>query len=437
MSSVYEAGPIVRTNQLDYDEEVLYKAKQYLFDHVRRKGDQPFCLTASFTHPHDPYNMTRDYYELYEDVDIPLPKTPAFPYEQQDPHAQRLMKVIDAAGKDLTDEQIREARRSYFASCTYVDHQINELLKTLENCGFGDNTIVVFSGDHGDMLGERGLWYKMNWFENSGRVPLLVHAPGRFSPRRVKENVSTMDLMPTFVELIGSNVSPDLPLDGVSLVPYITDSQAPKLDTVIGEYMGEGTLAPLVMIRRGRYKFVYCPLDPPQLYDLIDDPREINNLAAAYTSELPTQNSFNRNINDGNFGVLQDLSTEQIRPSAISQSDPLFPVRIASPSPPRTPSPKRKDINAPLPPAHVQEILRRFFQETAERWDFTALTKQVLLNQRQRRLVSKALLKGRVQGWDFTPRADGSAQYVRNFGVNADALEDFEIVSRWPRQIAT
>lgn len=435
MSSVFDAGPIVRTNQLDYDEEVLYKSKQYLFDHARKRSDQPFCLTASFTHPHDPYNMTKDYYDLYEDVDIPLPKVSAIPYEQQDPHARRLMKVIDIVGKDLTDDQIRKARRSYFASCTYVDHQIGELLKTLRDCGFGDNTIVVFCGDHGDMLGERGLWYKMNWFEHSGRVPLLVHAPGRLSPKRITESVSTMDLMPTFIELVGETIPSHFPLDGVSLMSHLSGSSSPKRDTVIGEYMGEGTLAPIVMIRRGRYKFVYCPIDPPQLYDLVDDPEEINNLAAGCSPGLPSadRSAFGKNGQEKDAHRFHERLPAQVHPHLYTRLDPLLPSSVPSPSPPRTPSPRRNDVCAPLPPSHIQEVLHDFFQEAAERWSFPTLTEQVLLNQRERRLVNEALTKGRVTTWDFTPVADGGAQYVRNVGSRGEALEDLEFTSRWPR----
>lgn len=148
----------------------------------------------------------------------------------------------------------------------------------LEKTGLVDNTIIVFTGDHGDMLGERGLWYKMTWFENSARVPMIFHAPKYFAPERVPENVSTMDLLPTFTELGGAQLFPHLPLDGVSLMPYLMDSNGLRTDIVYGEYMGEGTQAPVVMIRRSRWKFVYSTIDPPMLFDLVTDPEEKVNL---------------------------------------------------------------------------------------------------------------------------------------------------------------
>ncbi|WP_028239091.1 choline-sulfatase [Stutzerimonas azotifigens] len=276
MSSVLQAGPCVRTNQLDFDEEVVFKARQYLYDHVRQAGGQPFCLTVSMTHPHDPYTIPREYWDLYREQDIPLPEVRLQQHEQ-DPHSQRLLKVIDLWDKPLPEQKIIDARRAYFGACSYVDTQIGTLLETLADCGLAEDTIVVFSGDHGDMLGERGLWYKMHWFEMAARVPLLVHAPKRFAPGRVKASVSTVDLLPTLVELAGGTLEPQLPLDGRSLLAHLEGRGGH--DEVIGEYMAEGTTSPLMMIRRGPWKFIYSEQDPLLLYDLQNDPRELENLA--------------------------------------------------------------------------------------------------------------------------------------------------------------
>ena len=229
-------------------------------------------------HPHDPYTIAAEYWDRYEDVDIPLPRQ-HFADAEQDPHSQRLLKVIDLWGKPLPDEKIRDARRAYFGACSYVDDQIGLLLKTLADCRLDQDTIVVFSGDHGDMLGERGLWYKMHWFEMAARVPLLVHAPGRFQAHRVSQSVSTVDLLPTLVELAGGSLERNLPLDGRSLLPHLRGEGGH--DGVLGEYMAEGTTSPLMMIRRGPYKFIYSEADPCLLFDLANDPQELENLAAS------------------------------------------------------------------------------------------------------------------------------------------------------------
>jgi choline-sulfatase len=276
MSSVLQAGPCVRTNQLDFDEEVVFKAQQYLFDHIREDGDQPFCLTVSMTHPHDPYTIPKPFWDLYSDDEIPLPADlPA--QADLDAHSQRLLKVYDLWGKQLPTEKIRDARRAYFGACSYIDHNVGRLLQTLQDTGLADDTIVVFSGDHGDMLGERGLWYKMHWFEMAARVPLLVCAPGQFGPARVSASVSTADLLPTLVELAGGTLEADLPIDGRSLVGHLQGRSGH--DEVFGEYMAEGTIGPLMMIRRGPWKFIYSEDDPCLLYHVADDPHERNELS--------------------------------------------------------------------------------------------------------------------------------------------------------------
>ncbi|SDP95286.1 choline-sulfatase [Ectopseudomonas guguanensis] len=276
MSSVLQAGPCVRSNQLDFDEEVVFKARQYLYDHVRLTPEQPFCLTVSMTHPHDPYTIPREYWDRYEGVDIPMPRQ-HIEQAEQDPHSQRLLKVIDLWDKPLPEDRIRDARRAYFGACSYIDDNIGKLLGTLEECGLAEDTLIVFSGDHGDMLGERGLWYKMHWFEMSARVPLLVHAPKRFAAHRVSQSVSTLDLLPTLVELAGGQIEQGLELEGRSLLPHLKGEGGH--DEVLGEYMAEGTLSPLMMIRRGPWKFVYSEQDPLLLFNLDNDPLERQNLA--------------------------------------------------------------------------------------------------------------------------------------------------------------
>jgi choline-sulfatase len=179
----------------------------------------------------------------------------------------------------VTGEQVRTARRAYYGAVSYVDDQIGVLLKALDDARFAADTIVLLIADHGDMLGERGLWYKMNFFEPACRIPLIVHAPARFAARHVQSSASLVDILPTLCDLAGVGSAECVTsLDGNSLMPQLA-GEAGKGE-VIGEYLAEGAIAPLVMIKRGRYKFVHSPVDPDQLYDLADDPDEVRNLAA-------------------------------------------------------------------------------------------------------------------------------------------------------------
>jgi choline-sulfatase len=277
MGSVTEAGPCVRTNQLDYDDEVVHAARQKLFDLARDADNRPFCMTVSLTHPHDPYAIADEYWDLYDDADIDPPRVPHTP-GNEDAHSRRLRGVIDIARDPVDAAQVRAARRAYYGAVSYVDEQLGRLLRVLEQTGQRDNTIVVFTSDHGDMLGERNLWYKMHFFEPAARVPLLVHAPGRFAARRVKESVSSVDLLPTLLDLAQANA--DHPHDhaGRSLLPHLQGQGGH--DDVDAEYLAEGALAPIVMLRRGPYKFIHSPADPDQLYHLDTDPDELHNLVS-------------------------------------------------------------------------------------------------------------------------------------------------------------
>ncbi len=278
MSSVTQAGTCIRSNQLDFDDEVIFHSERYLYDYVRGDDDRPFALTVSMTHPHDPYAITAEYWDRYNNDDIDLPQVNIAP-EDLDPHSKRLRAVYDMDAQEITEQQIRNARHAYYGAISYTDDQVGKLLKVLDDTNLRENTIIVFSGDHGDMLGERGLWYKMSWFENSARVPMIINAPHHFAARRVKESVSTMDLLPTFAEIANNGKAPVYanPIDGRSLLPHLKGQKGHN--EVIGEYLGEGALAPLFMIRRGEYKFVCSCVDPDQLYNLNEDPQELNNLA--------------------------------------------------------------------------------------------------------------------------------------------------------------
>jgi len=230
------------------------------------------------THPHDPYSIPQRYWDRYDGVAIDMPRVRASAVPL-DPHSRRLRHVCGLDLQPVDDAQTHAARRAYYGALSYVDDQIGVLLAALEDAGFADDTIVMVLADHADMLGERGLWYKMNFFDAACRIPLIVHAPNRFAPHRVTQSASLVDILPTLCELgLGPVAAYATPLDGTSLVPSLNGAAAN--DEVIGEYLAEGAISPVVMIKRGRYKFVHSPADPDQLYDLAQDPDELNNLAA-------------------------------------------------------------------------------------------------------------------------------------------------------------
>ncbi len=216
------------------------------------------------------------------------------------------------------------------------------MLKALEDTGQLDNTIVIVTADHGDMLGERGLWYKMTHFEHSARVPLIFAGPDVLKGRS-DSPCSLVDILPTLLGLAGADPELGLPLDGRSLVPELRGQ--PTEGEAISEYCAECVGQPNVMIRRGPFKYMYAPGDPPMLFDVVSDPDEQQNL-----------------VDD---------------PDYASEAE-------------------------------------AFAAEVAERWDFDALTADILASQNQRRAVYRAMQQGQPTHWDWQPPRDASNEYVRN-----------------------
>ena len=280
-TSVTQAGVAVRTNQLDFDDEVVFHAERRLFDLAREPDGRPFFMTVSLTHPHDPYVTSKAYWERYDDAAIDLPRVRQTDVPD-DPHSARLRRACELDITPLSDTQVRNARHAYYAAVAYVDDQFARILAALEATGQRENTVVVLTSDHGDMLGERGLWYKMNFFEPSARVPLIVHAPRRFGAARVQANVSLLDLLPTLVDVAhGRPTDLPLPIDGRSLWPYLTSpvTPSPVPDEVFAEYLAEIAVQPMVMIRRGPLKFIHSPGDLDLLFNVEEDRDETTNLA--------------------------------------------------------------------------------------------------------------------------------------------------------------
>lgn len=276
--SVTVAGVCARTMQIDFDELVTHSAIQHLYDIARSGDDRPFFLQVSFTHPHEPYLCQEADWARYEGAEIPLPAVPALPEAAHDAHAVRLLKDFGMLNVRFSDDSIRRARRAYYGAISYLDAKIGEIFEVLTCTGQAARTVIVFTSDHGEMLGERGMWFKKHFYEPALRVPLIV-AGGGFGPGRVATPASLVDLLPTFMGLAEGPgwTSPVEPLDGADLAALPEDPQR----VIYAEYLAEATTAPIFMVRQGRYKYIWSADDPPLLFDLAADPAERQNLAGA------------------------------------------------------------------------------------------------------------------------------------------------------------
>ena len=275
MGSVTGAGVAETSNQMEYDDAVAYEATRKIYELSRGLNARPWCLTASFTHPHDPYVARKKYWNLYEGCEHLLPVIPAMDYDDHDSHSQRIFDANNWREFNITEEDIKRSRRAYFANISYLDDKVGEILQTLEDTC--QDAIIVFVSDHGDMLGERGLWFKMSFFEGSSRVPMMICAPQMEAGLQTTP-VSNIDVCPTLCDLAGVSMEEVAEwTTGQSLVPM--GQGVERTEPVAMEYAAEGSYSPLVSLRYGKWKYNRCALDADQLFDLEADPHELTNLA--------------------------------------------------------------------------------------------------------------------------------------------------------------
>jgi len=161
---------------------------------------------------------------------------------------------------------------------SYIDDKVGRVLDTLSEAGLEENTVIIFASDHGEMLGERGMWLKDTFFEWSVRVPLFIAGPS-IVPGRISQNVSLVDLTPTILDMAGKDDDPVDPFDGDSLVSLLEGDTGGWKDEVISEFAASGYPAPSRMIKKGDYKYWVSGGLAPMLFNLSDDPGELDDLA--------------------------------------------------------------------------------------------------------------------------------------------------------------
>lgn len=302
VTQLRDAGLCEWSLQLDYDEEVTFRALEVLRDLSRRRDEgRPFFLCASFTHPHDPFIINREWWDLYEHDEIEMPAAEARPLEQMHPYNQWLQihHMIDV--DPPTEESIRNARHAYWGMVSYFDSKVGQLLGELRRLGLADDTVVIITSDHGEMLGEHGMWFKRTFFEPSARVPLIFGGTGSVARgQRIEGTVSLLDLCPTLLELASLEDLPEVQgnLDGDSFVGLLRGDRQDWKNHAVCEYYSEGVVQPMRMAVRDRLKYAYVHGEAPLLFDLATDPLEEENVIdePAYEDRLA---DLRRLVHDG------------------------------------------------------------------------------------------------------------------------------------------
>ncbi len=261
-----------------YDRAIAASAQVWLREEAGKHTDKPWVLFVSFVSPHFPLTAPPEHYYRYIDQNLPMPKLHQRPDETMHPYIREYASCIDYGAYFEDDSHIKRAIASYYGLCTFLDEQIGKVIESVNGAGLQDNTRIVYTSDHGDNLGSRGLWGKSTMYEESAGVPLIVAGNGIPEGKIIKEPVSHVDIFPFLFEATGedaSTVMKDRP--GVSL-HRIAKGEAPDRSILV-EYHAAGSSAGAFAIRLGAFKYVYYINFAPELFDLENDPEELSNLA--------------------------------------------------------------------------------------------------------------------------------------------------------------
>jgi len=266
-----------------HTDGLLAADAEWVLERCARQTDRPFFLAVGFYRPHTPYVSPKPYFDRYPEEEMPVVQ--GVKEDQADLPSPALGSYKKEQDK-LTDELRRKCVQAYYASTTFMDAQVGRVLDALDRLGLAENTIVVFTSDHGYHLGEHGLWQKMSVFEESARVPLIIAAPKMGVKGGVaKDPVGLIDLYPTLTELCG--VKAPEKLQGQSLVPMLKDPSATgrgwaitQVSRRVRKKQGSRFFGYSLRTPRWRYTEWAEGKQGRELYDHDADPRELRNLAA-------------------------------------------------------------------------------------------------------------------------------------------------------------
>ncbi len=281
------ANPRVGESEyMRYDAATTRQAIDWLANEAPRH-DAPWCLWVSYTLPHSPFVASAEDIARYPLENMELPVNFRSPYWPHHPHIDYIREQrIQSPNEQLDETLVRRTIATYLAMCTYLDRQIGSVLAALTGEGLENSTRVIYTSDHGEMLGDHGMWGKNLLYEGASAVPFLMAGPDIAPGRAASQPVSLVDLFPTIVDAVGCSLSEaDDDLPGRSLWPAAQGDRLPER-TIFGEYHASGCREAMYMLRDATHKYVHHVGDSPQLFDLTADPTETRDLAADPRSAL-------------------------------------------------------------------------------------------------------------------------------------------------------
>ncbi|MEM6303107.1 MAG: sulfatase-like hydrolase/transferase [Pseudomonadota bacterium] len=269
-------GPRIGAGESDYtryDRAVVARTKDWLAEKAQAQDARPWCLYVGLVAPHFPLICPEPFFSRYREMDLPEPKQTLASGYTRHPWVEKQNAFMDTESKFASPEERRDAMAAYWGLCSFLDHNIGEILGALEASGLEAD--VIYSSDHGDNVGARGLWGKSNMYNESVQVPLIAAVDG-IPPGTVDTPVSLLDLaesIPAFFGLVWDGQRPGTPLQDIAAAP------ADPAREVISQYHAAGAVSGAYMLRSGRWKYIEFVGFAPELFDLHADPEELENLA--------------------------------------------------------------------------------------------------------------------------------------------------------------
>jgi choline-sulfatase len=269
-----------------YDREIAARAQIWLHEAAKRPRDKPWVLFVSFVAPHFPLTAPPEWYYQYADRDLPLPKQYGQDVRPHHPFLEDYARVVDYDRHFRNRDDIQRALAGYYGLVSATDEHIGHVLTALKQSGLAGATRILYTSDHGDNLGARGLWGKSTFFEESAGVPLILAGDGIPVGIERATPVSLVDVYPFVFDCVGAAAPEDCERPGISLAALAAGVVPDR--AVVSEYHATTSVAGAYMLRDGEFKYVHYVAYPAQLYDLQCDPEELNDVAGdpAYAETL-------------------------------------------------------------------------------------------------------------------------------------------------------
>jgi len=272
-------GPEAGRGESDYtryDRTIAEETVKWLTQSAPRHRAKPWALYVGFVSPHFPLIAPPRFYDLYPEDKVPWPELYAPDERPRHPFIEAMRKCL-CFDEAFDPPMVRRAIAAYFGLVSFLDDNVGKILAALEDTGLAANTRIVYSSDHGDNLGTRGLWGKSTMYEESAGIPMIMAGPDVPAGKVCDTPVMLADGFPTFIQSLGAKPDPlDRDLPGVSLLD-IANGSVPRR-TILSEYHAAGAITASYMIRNGKYKYIHYVGMQPMLFDLEADPHERRDL---------------------------------------------------------------------------------------------------------------------------------------------------------------